>query len=114
MCASTPSLPLRVLYLKEKWISLMKDVEVDDNFRSTRVKLAVHNLEVTLKRTMEGCFRAAKKMASESFEGAKEMDAFVRQQYADEPRKMAEWEAIMQKYEFMDEPDEDQESQPKV
>jgi hypothetical protein len=89
----------------------MKDVEVDDNFRKMNLNLARHNLEVTLKRTKEGCFRAAKKIASESFKGAQQMDAFVRKQYADEPKKMAEWEKIMQKYEFMDEPDDDEVTQ---
>jgi hypothetical protein len=36
------------------------------------------------------------------------MDAFVRNQYADEPKKMAEWDEIMQKYEFLGEEDEDE------
>jgi hypothetical protein len=35
-------------------------------------------------------------------EGFKKMDAFVRSQYADEPKKMAEWEEIARRYEFMD------------
>jgi hypothetical protein len=70
------------------------------------VNLARHNLEVTLKRTREQCFRAAKEIASESLEGARKMDAFVRTQYSDEPRKMAGWEEIMQKYEFSDAEDE--------
>ena len=61
---------------------------------------------MTLKRTKEQCFRAAKEIDSESFEGFKKIDAFLRSQYADEPKKMAEWDEIVQRYEFMDEKDE--------
>jgi hypothetical protein len=81
----------------------MKDEEVDSVFYDTSVNLARHNLEVTLRRTKEQCFRAAKSCALESMEGFKKMDAFVRSQYADEPRKMAEWEELARKYEFIDE-----------
>ncbi|HEU0143205.1 MAG TPA: hypothetical protein VFQ47_00325 [Nitrososphaera sp.] len=79
---------------------LMKDEEVDDVFYDMSVNLARHNLEVTLRRTKEQCFQAAKQCALESLEGFKKMDAFVRKQYADEPKKMAEWDEIAQKYEF--------------
>ena len=87
----------------------MKDGEAPDKFGEMRLNLARHNLEVTLKRTKEGCFRAAKKIALESAERAREMDVFARKQYSDEPRKMAEWEEIMQQYEFSDDVIEDQE-----
>ena len=80
----------------------MIDEELDDVFYDMSVKLARHNLEVTLRRTKEQCFRAAKECASESPEGFKKMDAFVRGQYADEPKKMAEWDEIARRYEFMD------------
>lgn len=69
-------------------------------FGKMQLNLARHNLEVTLKRTKEQCFEAAKKMAQASAEDAKKADIFVRKQYSDEPRKMAEWEKIMAKYEF--------------
>ena len=85
----------------------MKDGEAEDVFSEMCVKLARHNLEVTLRRTKEQCFRAAKEIALESLEGFKKMDGFVRRQYADESRKMAEWDVITQKYEFLDEDDED-------
>jgi hypothetical protein len=78
----------------------------NDNFGKMRLNLARHNLEVTLKRTKEQCFRAAKECGSESLEGFKKMDAFVRNQYYDEPKKMAEWDEIARKYEFMDEDEE--------
>lgn len=81
----------------------MKDGEAEDKLGEVSVNLARHNLEVTLKRAKEQCFRAAKEIALESVEGARKMDAFVRGQYGDEPRKMAEWDEIMQKYEFPDE-----------
>jgi hypothetical protein len=87
----------------------MKDEEVDGVFYDMSVNLARHNLEVTLRRTKEQCFRIAKEVGSENAEGFKKMDAFVRSQYADEPKKMAEWDKIMQRYEFLDEEDEDEE-----
>jgi hypothetical protein len=77
--------------------------ELDEAFYDASVNLARHDLEVTLRRTMEGCFRAAKECALESAEGFKKMDAFVRKFYADEPKKMAEWDEIERKYEFSDE-----------
>jgi len=76
----------------------MIEEEADDVFYDMSVNLARHNLEVMLKRTKEECFRAAKECGSESFEGFKKMDAFVRNNYADEPKKMAEWDEIAQKY----------------
>lgn len=87
----------------------MKDGDAEDKFGEMSLNLARHNLEVTFKKTKEQCFRVAKEVALESAEGARKMDAFVRSQYADEPRKMAEWDKIMQKYEFLDEEDEDEE-----
>ena len=77
--------------------------DAEDKFGEMSVKLARHNLEVTLKRTKEECFRAAKEIALESLEGFKKMDAFVRNHYADEPKKMAEWDKIMWQYEFPNE-----------
>jgi hypothetical protein len=79
----------------------MKNKDAQNMFNNMRVNLARHNLEVTLKRTKEQCFRAAKQCGSESFDGFKKMDHFVRSQYADEPKKMAEWDKIAQMYEFM-------------
>ena len=74
-----------------------------DALLQTKVDIARHNLEVTLKRTKEGCFRAAKAIALEGDEEkARQMDDFVRKVYADEPRKIAEWEQIMSRYEFTD------------
>ena len=73
--------------------------------RMLSVEEARHNLEVTLKRTKEECFRAAKECGSESLEGFNKMDAFVRSQYADEPQKMAEWDEIARKYGLLDEED---------
>jgi len=72
-------------------------------FGKMQLNLARHNLEVTLKRHKEGCFLAAKKMAVESEDGARKIDGFVRKHYSDEPKKMAEWDEIMAKYEFPEE-----------
>lgn len=84
----------------------MKNRNTQDKFGEMGLNLARHNLEVTLKRTKEQCFRAAVEMGLESAEEAKKMDAFVRKQYWDEPRKMAEWDKVMQKYELSDEDEE--------
>lgn len=80
----------------------MKDGEAEDRFAEVRLSLATHNFEVTLKRLMDYCFRTAIETGRESFEGFQRMDDFVRTYYADEPRRMAEWEEIAQKYEFAD------------
>lgn len=87
----------------------MKNGDAEDKFGGMSLNLARHNLEVLLKSTKEQCFRAAKECALESAEGFKKMDAFVRSQYSDEPKKMAEWDEITQKYEFLDEEDEGEE-----
>ncbi len=87
----------------------MRDGDAEDKFGEMSVNLARHNLEVTLKRTKEQCFKAAKRMALEDIEEFKKVDGFVRSQYADDPRKMAEWEEIAQRYEFLDEEDDEQE-----
>jgi hypothetical protein len=87
----------------------MKNGDTADKFGEMSVNLARHNLEVTLRRTKEQCFRVAKEIALESAKGARRMDAFVRSQYADEPKKMAEWDKIMQKYEFLDEEEDEAE-----
>jgi hypothetical protein len=76
--------------------------------RKLSVQEARHNLEVLLKKTKEDCFRAAKECGSESLEGFKKMDHFVRSQYYDEPEKMAEWDGIAQKYESTDEKNGDE------
>ncbi|MDX6694516.1 MAG: hypothetical protein QOF02_2119 [Blastocatellia bacterium] len=88
----------------------MKHKKVKNKFGNMRANLARHNLEVMLKRTKEQCFRAAKQCGMESLEGFKKMDAFVRNQYYDEPKKMAEWNEIAQKYEFSDEEVSDEET----
>lgn len=80
----------------------MRNDQVNDVFYDASVNLARRNLEESLRRTKEECFRAAKACALDSIEGFKEMDAFVRSQYVDEPQKMAEWEEIALRYEFMD------------
>ena len=48
----------------------MKDGKAPDVFGDASVNLARHNLQVTLRQTMEKCFQAAKKAASENAEGA--------------------------------------------
>jgi hypothetical protein len=89
----------------------MKHKKAKNKFGDMRVNLARHNLEVTLKRTKEQCFLAAKQCGLESLEGFKKMDAFVRNQYYDEPKKMAEWDEIAQKYVVSDEEDSGEEAE---
>ena len=85
-------------FLKQSFTEKPSDALLQMN-----VDIARHNLEVTLKRTKEGCFRAATEIALEGDEEkVRQMDQFVRSQYADEPRKIAEWEQIMSRYEFID------------
>lgn len=86
----------------------MKDGEADDVLDDMCVNLARHNLEVSLKAAKEKCFNAAKQMALEGLKEARKVDEFVRKVYADEPRKMAEWEEVMRRYEFADEEEEDE------
>jgi hypothetical protein len=84
----------------------MAEEKLDDNFHEMSVNLARHNLEVTLKRFREDCFRVAKLVAQEVAAGEttmdklREMDEFVRNSYTDDPRRMAEWEEIMRGFEF--------------
>ena len=85
----------------------MRDGTTDNIFSDMSVKLARHNLEVGLKRTREQCFEAAKKMALESAELARRVDGFVRRQYSNEPKKMAEWNQIMHRYESANEEGEE-------
>ncbi len=80
----------------------MRDGEAPDVLNEMCVNLARHNLEVTFRRIKEQCFQAAKRIAADGVEGARKMDDFVRKQYADEPRKIAEWDEIMLKYAFAD------------
>lgn len=69
----------------------------------TNVDIARHNLQVSLKRMREECFRVAKEIALEGDEEeVRQMDEFVRKQYLDEPRKMAEWKALTKHYQFND------------
>lgn len=75
-------------------------VAPSDKLRKTNVDLARHNLQVKLKRFKEEAFRAAKEVVRNREEKSREMDAFVRKVYADEPRKMAEWEVIWTEYEL--------------
>ena len=87
----------------------MEDGEAPDVLDDMALNLARHNLEVSLKRAKEECLGVAKIIAvEEGVEGARKMDAFVRSQYADEPKKMAEWEEIMLRYAFEDEDEEAQ------
>ena len=92
--------------MKDEEFDPIFHVEVDEHFYDVSVRLAEHNFDVTFKRLKESCFLAAKEVGSGNFAGFKKMDAFVRSEFADEPKKMAEWDEIARKYEFMDEEDE--------
>jgi hypothetical protein len=80
----------------------MKDEKVSLAFARMSMKLAEHDLEVTVKRVSEGMFRHAKEEALLSEERAKAWDSHIRGIFDDEPKKIAEWEEVMQKYEFLD------------
>lgn len=70
----------------------------------TNVDIARHNLQVKLAWFKKETFRVAKEVALEGKEeNIRQMDKYVRSVFADEPSKMAEWEELMSRYEFMDE-----------
>src|SRR5438067_645179 len=60
----------------------MRDGEAPDILEEMCLNLARHDLEVTLKRTKEQCFRAAKEIASESIEGARKVDSSLKRKGA--------------------------------
>ena len=86
----------------------MKDEKVSLVFAEMSLKLAEHNLEVAVKRVLEDFFRSATADALLSEEKAKAWDSHIREIYDDEPKKIAEWEQIMQRYEFSDDEIDDE------
>ncbi|MFL6255581.1 MAG: hypothetical protein ACJ74T_11255 [Pyrinomonadaceae bacterium] len=92
----------------------MADEKLDDKFFEAGVHLARTNLEASLNRYMEECFRVAKLIAREVAEGKtpmdvlRKMDGFVRKAYTDQPRKMAEWEEVMREFEFSEDTFDDE------
>jgi len=92
----------------------MADEKLDDKFFEAGVHLARSNLEATLNRYREECFRVAKLVARDVAAGKKpmddlrKMDEFVRSVYTDQPRKMAEWEEVMKGFEFSEDTVDDE------
>ena len=92
----------------------MADEKLDDKFFEAGVHLARSNLEATLNRYREECFRVAKLVARDVAAGKKpmddlrKMDEFVRSVYTDQPRKMAEWEEVMREFEFSEDTVDDE------
>lgn len=92
----------------------MADEKLDDKFFEAGVHLARTNLEASLNRFREDCFRVAKLVARDVASGKKplddlrKMDEFVRKAYTDQPRKMAEWEEVMSEFEFSEDTLEDE------
>ena len=84
----------------------MADEKLSDRFYDTSVHLAKTDLEATLARFREDCFRVAKLVAQDVAAGKqplddlRKMDNFVRKVYTDEPRKMAEWEEVMKDFDL--------------
>jgi hypothetical protein len=75
--------------------------EPSDALRKMNVDIARHNLQATLAKFKKDCWRVAKEVALEGDEEkTRQMDEFVRNVYADEPRKMAEWEKLISRYDF--------------
>ena len=66
--------------------------------------LADHNLEVMYHRIKDDFFEGMKDIALEgNEEKVRQADEAVRGIFYDEPKKMAEWEELMSRYEFMEE-----------
>jgi hypothetical protein len=75
--------------------------EPSDALRKMNVDIARHNLQVTLKKYMDESWRVAKEVALEgNEENTRQMDQFVRNVYANDPRKLAEWEELISRYDF--------------
>ena len=92
----------------------MADEKLDDKFFEAGMHLARTQLEASLNRFREDCFRVAKLVARDVAEGKKpmddlrKMDEFVRKVYTNLPRKMAEWEEVMKGFEFSEETIDDE------
>ena len=66
--------------------------------------LSDHNLEVLFYRVKDNFFEAMKEIAIEgNEEKVRQADKAVRGVFYDEPGKMAQWEELMPRYEFMEE-----------
>ena len=84
----------------------MADEKLSDKFFEAGVHLARTQLEASLNRYREECFRVAKLVAQDVAAGKKpmddlrKMDKFVRSVYTDFPRKMAEWEEVMKDFDL--------------
>jgi hypothetical protein len=66
--------------------------------------IADHNLEVAFYRVKDDFFDAMKEIALEgNEEKVRQADEAVRGIFEDEPGKMAEWEELMSRHEFMEE-----------
>jgi len=77
--------------------------ETSDAVRKMNLDLARHNLEVTLKKFIDKCFRGAKELALQGDkEKVRQIDDFIRSICAHEPRKLAEWQELTKRYEFTD------------
>ena len=64
--------------------------------------LADHDLEVMFYRIKDDFFDAMKEIALEgNEEKVRQADEAVRGIFEDEPKKMAEWEELMSRHEFM-------------
>lgn len=86
----------------------MKDEKVSLVFAKMSLKLAEHDLEVAVRRVSEDMFKYAKEEGLLSEEKAKAWDRHIREIFDEEPKKLAEWEQIMQRYEFSDDVIEDE------
>jgi hypothetical protein len=92
----------------------MADEKLDDKFFEVGRHLARTELEASLNRFREDCFRVAKLVARDVAAGKKpmddlrKMDEFVRKVYTDQPRKMAEWEEAMKQFEFSEDTIDDE------
>jgi hypothetical protein len=87
----------------------MAEEKLEDKFFEVGRNMARHNLEVSLKRFKDECFRVAKLIAQDAATGKAEMDTlrqmdtFVRSTYIDDPRRMAEWEELTRGFDLSEE-----------
>ena len=71
--------------------------------RKMNYDFARHNLEVTLTKFIDKCFRGAKELVLQGEEEkARQFDDFIRSICAHDPRKLAEWEELMSRFDSTD------------
>jgi hypothetical protein len=73
--------------------------------------MRVQDLEVRLKHAEEDFDQKFAEFIENTQVVAQELDLFMREKYKDDPKKLAEWNEVMEMYVFIDD-DEDEDESP--